>query len=199
MLDVLEDSLSNAVQLTGPRATLAESLPAQMDELMRLYVEPMRVPRPRARSGRAQIQATLRAEFERAGVWALMRKRIAAAAYTQPGDPLKLDCGYRALRGAERPVRIFQAVSLEGEVEAAKGLAWAAPRLREGVGLIEGAALELTAVVEPLRMVTGDRDEGEAFDRYRFGVDALERESIRVVTVADLARAAETARRELGL
>ena len=49
---------------------------------------------------------------------------------------------------------MFQAVSLEGDVEAAKGLAYSAPQLREGVQRVEGAALELTAIVEPLRAVS---------------------------------------------
>ena len=90
---------------------------------------------------------------------------------------------------------MFQAVSLEGDVEGAKGLAYSAAGLRDGVTRVEGAALELTAVVEPLREVSDLEDE--AMERYRFGVEAMEREAIRVVTVNDLARVAQTARVEL--
>jgi hypothetical protein len=201
VMDVLEDSLSNSVQMTEPRATLAENMTTGMEELMRLYVEPIKLPRSRTRSGRAQIQTTLRNEFERAGVWALLRKRISAAMYTRPGDPLRIDCGYRAIADRATPdavVKMFHAVSLEGDVEAAKGLAFSAPRLREGVDRVEGATLELTAVVEPFKAVSTGDEEDEAGERYRFGVEAMERELIRVVTVNDLARAAETARRELG-
>ena len=89
---------------------------------------------------------------------------------------------------------MFQAISLEGDVEAAKGLAYSAPQLREGVQRVEGAKLDLTAVVEPLRAVS---DAEEAAERYRFGVGAMEQQEIRVVTVNDLARVAETARVEL--
>ena len=96
VLEVLEDSLSNSLQMTEPRATLAESLVTEMEQLMRLYVEPLKVARTKARSGRASIQASLRREFERTGAWTLMRKRIAASMYTQAGDPLRLDCGYRS-------------------------------------------------------------------------------------------------------
>ena len=60
---------------------------------------------------------------------------------------------------------------------------------------VEGTALELTAVVEPLREVSDLEDE--AMERYRFGVEAMEREAIRVVTVNDLARVAQAARVEL--
>ena len=37
---LLAESLSLNVQMTEPKAYLAESLPAGMEELMRLYVEP---------------------------------------------------------------------------------------------------------------------------------------------------------------
>jgi len=98
---------------------------------------------------------------------------------------------------------MFHAVSLEGDVEAAKVLAYSAPQLREGVERVEGAKLELTAVVEPLRMVGSVNDEtseiDEGAERYRFGVETMERQEIRVVTLNDLARAAVTAQRELGL
>jgi hypothetical protein len=197
VVQIMQDSLSNSLQITEPRPTLAENLATEMDLLLRMYVEPIKVPRVRTRTGRAALQATLRTEFERAGVWALMRKRIAAAMYTRPGDPLRIDCGYRP----NGVVRMFQAVSLEGDVEAAKVLAYSAPQLSEGVARVEGARLELTAVVEPLRQLTAvdEDDNSEGVERYRFGVETMERQQIRVLTINDLARAAVTAQRELGL
>lgn len=196
VLDVLQDTLSNSLQMTEAKATLAENMATEMELLLRMYVEPIKVPKVRFKSGRAAIATAMRAEFEKVGAWALMRKRIAASMYTRPGDPLKIDCGYRP----NGVVRMFQAVSLEGDVEAAKVLAYSAPQLREGVDRVEGAKLELTAVVEPLRIV-GNVDDAadEATERYRFGVETMERQEIRVVTLSDLARAAATAQRELGL
>ncbi|HZL26002.1 MAG TPA: DUF3037 domain-containing protein [Acidobacteriaceae bacterium] len=186
VLGVLEDTLSNSVQMTEMRGTLAESLPAEMELLLRMYVEPLKAAGARRRvSGRAAIANRMRDEFERAGVWRLMRKKIAASQYTQAGDPLKLDCGYRNGR-----VRMFQVVSLDADGEAAKGLAYSAAGLRAGVLRVEGVALELTAIVEPVSAV-GDRE------LYGFAVGAMEREAIRVLTVADLGRVAETAKREL--
>lgn len=186
VLATLEDTLSNSVQVTEMRATLAESLPAEMEQLMRMYVEPLKAPAVRRKvSGRGAIAGQMRAEFERAGVWGLMRKRIAAAQYTQAGDPLKIDCGYRNGR-----VRMFQAISLESDAEAAKGLAYSAEALREGVERVEGIGMELTAVVEPIATVADA-------EMYGFGVSAMERAAIRVLTTSDLRRVAETARREL--
>jgi Protein of unknown function (DUF3037) len=191
VMEILEDTLSNSVQVTEVRACLAESLPAEIEQLMRMYVEPLKVKVDRKRTGRAAIAGVMRTEFERAGVWGLMRKRIAASMYTRAGDPMKIDCGYRP----NGVIRMFQAVSLEGDVEAAKGLAYSAPQLIEGVQRVESARLELTAIVEPLRSVSDTEDE--AMERYRFGVEAMERQEIRVVTLSDLARVAETARMEL--
>ena len=57
LMRLLKESLSLGVQMTEAKAYLAESLPAGMEELMRLYVEPPpreRVPRL---SGRAAIQS----------------------------------------------------------------------------------------------------------------------------------------------
>lgn len=203
VLGVIEDSFSNSIQISAPRACLAESVAAEMDLLMKMYVEPLKVKQERRRTGRAAIAGAMRIQFERTGVWGLMRKRIAASLYTSPGDPMKIDCGYRpnygvpgelVRGGVNGLIRMFHAVSLEGDVEAAKVLAYSAPRLREGVTRVEGAKLELTAVVEPLRTVS---DESEDVERYRFGVEQMESQEIRVLTLNDLARAAETARVEL--
>jgi hypothetical protein len=199
VLALLEDTLSNSVQVTEMRGTLAESLPAELEQLMRMYVEPLRAPATRRKvTGRTAIAGRMRNEFERAGVWGLMRKRIAASQYTRSGDPLKIDCGYRNGHSSERSspgmptgrVRMFQAVSLENDAEAAKGLAYSAEALRSGVNRVEGVELELTAIIEPIASVADA-------EMYGFGVGALESAAIRVLTTADLGRVAETARREL--
>jgi hypothetical protein len=192
VIAVIEDSFSNSIQMTEARACLAENVAAELDLLMKMYVEPLRVKQERKRTGRAAIATAMRTEFERAGVWGLMRKKIAASLYTLPGDPMKIDCGYRP----NGVIKMFHAVSLDADVEAAKVLAYSAPRLREGVIRVEGAKLELTAVVEPLRAVSDDNQD-EDVERYRFGVQAMESQDIRVVTMNDLARAAETARIDL--
>ena len=193
VLHQLGESLSLSVQMTEPKAYLAESIPAGVEELMRLYVDPPpreRVPRL---SGRAAIQARMRGEFERAGVWDLMRKRIAASDYTRPGDPLKIDAAYRP----NGTIRMFHAVSLEPGVEMAKVLAFSASGLRAGVERVEKAQLELTAVIEPAARVGATDEQPDRLEMYRFGVETMEEHRIRVLTTSDLGRVAETARREL--
>jgi hypothetical protein len=192
LVAMIGETFSTSIQMTEARACLAENLITELELLMRMYVEPLQVKQTRKPAGRAAIAGAMRTQFERAGVWGLMRKRIAASLYTLPGDSMKIDCGYRP----NGVVKMFHAVSLDGDVEAAKVLAYSAPRLRDGVNRVEAARLELTAVVEPLRDVS---DEDEGVERYRFGVEAMESQEIRVLTTNDLARAAETAKTDLRL
>ena len=85
VLTLLEETLSNSLQISPGRGTLAESLPAEMELLLRMYVEPLKVKAERRRAtGRTAIAGRMRTEFERAGVWELMRKRVAARDYTRP-------------------------------------------------------------------------------------------------------------------
>ncbi len=193
LMRLLDESLSLNVQMTAPKAYLAESLPAGMEELMRLYVDPQPRERMLRLSGRAAIQARMRTEFERAGVWDMLRKRIAASDYTRPGDPLRIDVGYRP----NGVIRMFHAVSLEPGVEMAKVLAFSAAGLRAGVQRVDKAELELTAVIEPAAKLGATDEEPERLQIYRFGVETMEENQIRVLTTSDLVRVAEAARREL--
>ncbi len=201
MMKALEDSFSNMLQITEPKACLADSIPAEMEQLSRLYIDSRKQRDARRASGRQAISTSIRRQFEAVGVWNVMRKRIQAAMYTQPGDPLRIDCGYRP----NGVIRMFHAVSLEGDLEAAKVLAFSAPQIAQGVRRVENATLELTAIVEPLRGLLGKNSEeilatgaeDDRVEQYRFGVETMERNQIRVMTVADLPRIAERAREEL--
>jgi hypothetical protein len=193
IMALLEESLSNGVQITDSKAYWAESFLAGLEELMRQYVDTPPRPRTQRRGGRSALHAAMRTRFEEAGVWTLMRKQIAAAHYTKPGDPLRIDCGYRP----NGVVRMFQAISLESDADDAKLLAFSALSLVAGVKRVEKADLELTAIVEPIRQAEGDEPSEEWITQYRFGVEIMEEHAIRVMTSSDLPRIADTARREL--
>ena len=193
LMRILEEALSLSVQMTDAKAYLAESIPAGVEELMRLYVDPPpREKLPRL-SGRAAIQSRMRSEFEHTGVWDLLRKRIVAADYTRPGDPLRIDLGYRP----NGIIRMFHAVSLEPGLEMAKVLAFSAGALKAGVERVEKAELELTAIIEPAAKLGATDEEPERLALYRFGVETMEEHQIRVLTTSDMGRVADTARREL--
>lgn len=193
LMRVLEDSFSNLVQITEPKPYLAESVIAGVEELMRVYVEPRKRQGIARKSGRQAIHAEMRSQFERANVWDLMRKRIAIAGYTKPGDPLRIDCGYRP----NGLIRMFHAVSLEGDSDWPKVLAFSIGAIRDGVARVEKAKLELTTVVEPIAEVSAEREDAERVEQYRFSVETMEAADIRVMTTSDLPRIAETAQREL--
>jgi hypothetical protein len=195
IMALLEASLSNGLQITETKAYLAENFVAGLEELMRLYVESPRRERKQRRGGRAAIFAAMRTHFEAAGVWTLMLKHIAAANYTQPGDTLRIDCGYR-----NGVVKMFQAISLEAGVDEAKLLAFAAPGLCAGVKRVEQAKLELTAIIEPIGWPEGDNEpDEERGERYKFASKTLERRRIRVLTTDQLSDLAQTARADLNL
>jgi hypothetical protein len=195
IMALLEGSLSNGVQITETKGHLAESFVSAVEDLMRLYVDSPRRERQQRRGGRAAIVAAMRTQFEAAGVWTLMRKHIAAANYTQPGDSLRIDCGYR-----NGVVKMFQAVSLEGGVDEAKLLAFAAPALCAGVKRVDQAKLELTAIIEPIGWPEGDTEpDEERAARYKYATRTLERRRIRVLATDRLADVAQTARADLKL
>ncbi len=186
----LQDSFSSQLQITEPKGCLAETFLTQVDALMRIYVESYKMPREKTRTGRSAIHEEMRRQLEQGGVWGLLKTRIAAERYTRPGDPLRIDCGYRS-NGTSK---MFQAVSLITDVDAAKGLAYSANALREGVRRVESATLELAAFVEPIREAGEDRD---LLDQYEFGRETMELRGINVLTVTDLGRIVDAARMEL--
>jgi hypothetical protein len=186
----MQDSFSNALQPTEFKACLADSPAAEADELARLYLERPRRRGTREASSRQVIHQHMREEFERAGVWPLMRRDIRAAEYTRSGDPLKIDCGYAADKSINA-VKMFHAVSLQTDVNAAKVLAFSFPRLADGIAQKEGKRALLTAVVED---DLARDDEG-----VNFALETLEQQQITIAPLAQMAAIAATAAKELGL
>ena len=182
----INESFSNVLQLSPAKACLAESPAEELGRLAEMYLERARRGAGKTvATGRQLIAQRMREAFEQAGVWKLMRKRIDVSQYTQPGDPLKIDCGYRP----NGEVKLFQAVSLATDVNAAKVLAFTYPQIRKGIARVEQAGTSLTAIVED--------DLDRADEPIAFALATLARSQIAVAPQAELARLAETARREL--
>ena len=193
ILGLLEGSLSNGVQITETKGYLAESFVSGLEDLMRLHVDSPRRERKQRRGGRGAIVAAMRTHFEAAGVWTLMRKHIAARQLHATGRPLRIDCGYR-----NGMMKMFQAISLEGGVDEAKLLAFAAPGLMAGVERVDKTELELTAIIESIGWPEGDNEPDEERSiRYDYARETMEQYEIRVLTTAQLAEVAETARVEM--
>jgi DUF3037 family protein len=182
----IQDSFSNAVQASEPKACLAESPVKEADELARLYLERPRRRGERELSTRETIHQAMEQQFERVGVLPLLNKKIRAADYTRKGDPLRIDFGY----AANGNIKLFHAVSL-ADANSAKLLAFSYPALADGIKRQQARSAVLTAVVEDQL----DREE----ESVSFGLETLERQSIAVAPLAQMPQLAATAARELGV
>lgn len=189
LLKRLDDSFSNMIQVSQGKACLTESPHQEVELLAKMYLEsaPRKGSRERTASARARIVAQMREAFEAVGVWQLMWKKIPAAEYTQAGDPLKIDCGYKP----NGTVKLFHALALESEVDSAKVLAFSYPAIKAGIARKMNATVELTAVIN-IEAQLQQADEQIAFAR-----ETLTSSAIQVATVADLGGYAEIARRDL--
>jgi Protein of unknown function (DUF3037) len=136
----LDDSLSTALQFSPQKGVLAEDFDVELERLYQAYVSPPRG----ARAGllentRAWIRARLSDVFRRRGILGKMEKALRVEEFTQPGDPLRLDYGYRSngTRG------FLHAISIARDPAQAKVLAYTAECIRARV-----PKTEFTAVVE---------------------------------------------------
>ena len=184
----IQDSFSNAIQPSEFQACLPSSAVAEADDLARLYLErPRRRQQTREPGARMAIVARMRSEFEAAGVWPLMQEKIPVSRYTRSGDPLKIDCGY----SPNGTVKLFHAVTLNSDINAAKVLAFSFPQVAQGIRKAENKQAFLTAIVED--DLPSD-DESVTFAR-----ETLEQHAIRIAPVSTMAAIAKEAARELGI
>ncbi|MGH9345534.1 MAG: DUF3037 domain-containing protein [Terriglobia bacterium] len=141
----LAESLSNTIQLEGPRACLLEDPALDIQDLYARNVGRGTAALP-AEDTRVRVKQRLTAAFVHAGVWDLLEKRIPGGRWTQPGDPFTFDYGYQH-GGA---IRLIHALSLRRDTQLAKTLVYTLDCARRQ----EPASL--TAVVEGLPR-PGDR------------------------------------------
>jgi hypothetical protein len=123
-----DNTLSNAVQLAPQKGVLGGDLDSEIE---RLYADHVALPAPR---GEASVRAGSRGSvrnycgqvFRQARLWERLEKNIHAEQFTFPGDPMRLDYGYR--RNGTRG--FVQALSVTRAPADAKLLAYTAARIR---------------------------------------------------------------------
>jgi hypothetical protein len=166
VLEKLDQTLSNALQLAPQKGVFAEDLDA---ELERLYADHVAPPRYRAgvaeRPGsRGAIRAHCNQVWRQARLWERIQKFVPAGKYTYAGDPMKLDYAYR--RNGTRG--FVQALSVTRAPGDAKLLAYTVDRIRAKI-----ASSEFAAVTDvPL---------SDASERHRFVAEILRAEGIEPV------------------
>lgn len=185
-LQKMQDWLSNALQISETKACLTESPREEADELARLYLETRKGRISRAESARQIILRQMERRFEALGVWQAMSRKIPASRYTQPGDPLTIDCGY----GAGSTNKMFHATPLTTDVNLVKALAFTFPRMADGIRKMEGKQAQLTAIIEDS---LPEDDQNVQFAR-----EILESQKILIAPIAQLPQIAEIAAREIG-
>jgi hypothetical protein len=120
-----DETLSNVLRFSSPKAVIAEDFDAELDRLYREYVAPpARARGALIESARAWIKARMDDALRRHRVPRLERG-IRVEEFTEPGDPFRLDYAYRnGVRG------FLHAVALGRDPVQAKVLAYTAERVR---------------------------------------------------------------------
>ena len=139
-----DETLSNALQLAPQKGVLAGDLDA---ELERLYADHVAPPAGRGiaaeRAGsRGAIRGYCNQVWRQARLWERIAKLIRVDEFTFPGDPMKLDYGYRR-NGARGFVQALSVTRAPGD---AKLLAYTAERVRGKIPASEFTAVTDTAL-----------------------------------------------------
>lgn len=179
-LEKLDQSLSNVLQFSPARAVLAaEGLEAELDRLYRDHVAlPPRLRGGFAESTRAWIKQRLDFIFSRRRVPRLQRG-VRVSGYTYPGDPLRLDYGYR--NGAPG---FLHALALGRDPSHAKILAYTAGAIRKRL-----PDAEFTAITEA--------EPSASNPRHQFMAGLLREQSISIVPLSGIDKFAEELRLRL--
>jgi hypothetical protein len=182
-IERMSNNLSNALQLSGSTAVVSDDFDAQMERLYQdLVALPPRVGRSAAilENTRAWIRMKLTDVFRRHRILPKMEKGIRADQFTQPGDPLRIDYGYRynGTRG------YVQALSLGRDPAQAKVLAYTAECIRARYANSEFAAITEVA-------------PAPGNSRYQFIVRLFNEQKISVVPLPQVEMFAERLRTRL--
>jgi hypothetical protein len=185
VMEKLNDSFSNLIVLSKAKGCLTENPSIEIDKMAGLYLEPIRVVGPHLVSGRQAILDRMREAWEVASVSKFLHA-IAAAPYTKMGDPFTFDFGYRL--GEE--LKLFHAVSLKANVQAAVTLGARYPKIADGMRMApEPFVPRLTAIVDDGL----DWNESEI----GFALGMMQENGIMVKPVGEMTAIAEVAKREL--
>lgn len=179
------DAWSNIIQFDRLQGCLTESPAVELEKLSSTYLETPAWTEKRELSGRQRILSVMQNELQRAGVLELMQTNIAAAEYTRPGDPLKLDYGYSVGDG----VKFLYAVSLAQRVQQGMILAARFPQIAAGMRAKKNAKVWLTAVV--------DDDLDRSRDEVNFALDMMQESGIVVMPAKKMPQIANGIRLEL--
>jgi Protein of unknown function (DUF3037) len=171
LLGKWDDTLSNALQLAPQKGVAASDLDSETE---RLYADHVAPERAATRVGAPGSRATMRwycgQVLRQARLWERVQKGVRAEEFTFPGDPMRIDYGYRrnGTRGFVQTVSVTRA---PGDV---KSLAYTVERIRDKV-----KSSEFTAVTD-VHLIAEDR-------RHRFVAETLRDAGVEAVPMEGFA------------
>ena len=117
-------SLSNGIQLAAQKGTYADDLDSELERLYAEQVAP-HPPDKRPTGSRAAMRSYCGQVFRQARIWEKIQKSIRLDEFTFPGDPMRIDYGYRhnGTRG------FVQTLSVSRSPKDCKELAYSADRI----------------------------------------------------------------------
>jgi len=172
--------------LLAPKmAVLTDSMPSEIERIVNQYLRARDWTEPvDEEETRKFILGQMRNQFEIAGVWKLMDKRLPVSEFTRRGDKLKLDCGY--IDQHNSLYRIFHAVPLLKDCNIAKGLAYSWPTIRDGIAVKHQLGCDMRVIV------SNNLDRSD--ETVLFGLETLQRAGLKIEPLSRVPEFAEEAR-----
>jgi hypothetical protein len=175
LVQFVSERFGMMIEVAPTKAILTEDPEKEMEVLTSMYLVPMgRVELMQPRTGRVAIVNTVKEEFAKAGVLELIQRDLDVEKYTGPGDPFRIDFGYRV----GDTVKMFHGVSIASNVDQALALLYRYSRVAAGMQQ-EGLKASLTAVV--------DEAQASTEEKARFALAMLKQHSVRVKPVQKVA------------
>jgi hypothetical protein len=174
LLGKWDETLSNALQLAPQKGVYAQDLDAETERLYADHVAPQRGgTRVGAPGSRGIIRSYCAQVLRQARLWERLQKGVRAEEFTFPGDPMRIDYGYRR-NGTRGFVQTLSVTRAPGEV---KSLAYTVERIRSKV-----KSSEFTAVTDVQLIAENDRHRFVQETLRDVGVEAVAMEGFAVWT-----------------
>ncbi len=179
-VEKLDSTLSNALQFSPPRGVLGENFDAELARLFREHVAAPPAARGLGQNVRNWMRARMADVFQRRHILGKLEHRVPVEEFTHPGDPLRLDYGYRynGTRG------YLHAIALDRDVSQSKVLAYTAESIRKRM---PNSIFTAVTNAEP----------SAENPRHRFIVETLRAQDISVLPLGQMDKFAEELRPRL--
>jgi len=169
-----DETLSNALQLAPQKGVYADDLDAETE---RLYADHVAPERGAARVGAPGTRGAMRSYcaqvWKAARLWERLEKGLRVEEFTFPGDPMRIDYGYR--RNGTRG--FVQTLSVSRAPADVKSLAYTVERIRH-----KAPASEFTAVTDVHLLAENERHRFVQETLRDAGVDTVPLEGFAVWT-----------------